>query len=105
MSAERRVLRYTVPVDDEWHRIDFDGYIVHVASRDPHFAEFWVTEAVVILHNQGVASYEAAKPDQRAWEFCVFGTGHPVDDGMYVGTALTLGGQLVWHLFKREVSP
>lgn len=38
--------------------------------------------------------------------FEVFGTGHPIyyDMGIertYIGTAQTLGGNLVWHIFER----
>lgn len=34
--------------------------------------------------------------------FRVFGTGHEVPGGwMYVGTAITHGGALVWHVFKK----
>lgn len=103
MSSERRVLRYPVPVDDAWHRIEFVGDIVHVDCRNPRVVEFWT----VPLH---VGSSRAAS----VREFCVYGTGHPVVDpdelpavvetGDYVGTALALDGAIVWHLFGREVS-
>lgn len=33
--------------------------------------------------------------------FVVEGTGHPIEhDGVYVGTAMSHGGALVWHIFE-----
>lgn len=35
-------------------------------------------------------------------EFCVVGTGNPAPDdlGRFIGTVMTLGGQLVFHVFE-----
>lgn len=46
MSA---VFRYEVPVDDQWHAIEFDGDIVHVAARDPGYVEFPVFYIDLVL--------------------------------------------------------
>lgn len=37
----------------------------------------------------------------RAYRFWIVGTGHPLPDraGRFVGTAVTHGGSLVWHVF------
>lgn len=105
----RSVLRYEVPVDDGWHQIDTLDDVVHVASRRADVVEFWATEPVLVRRTDTgncdfvSATYAAAPASRQAWEYRVFGTGHPVDDGLYVGTALVAGGALVWHLFKREV--
>lgn len=109
----RRVLRYEVPVDDQWHRVDLDvhDYIVHVASRRADTVEFWATEPVDIRRTDTgggefvAINYTATAPSRGAYEYRVFGTGHEVEDGIYVGSAITAGGALVWHLFRREVQP
>lgn len=56
-----------------------------------------------------------AAPTVEAWYLCddgeplvkryfrVIGTGHQAPAGTYLGTAITRGGRLVWHLF--EVRP
>lgn len=88
-----RVLRYTVPVDDDWHEITLSGEILHVAIRSsqqmiaPDVVELW------------------ALADGNSFErrFRVFGTGQilPSDRAIeHVGTAFALGGELVWHLFE-----
>lgn len=79
----KRVLRYEVPVDDEVHAIH-SGPVVYVAARDPRIVEFWAID------------------DNKMWrEFTVLGTGHDApDDYEYVGTAITAGGALVWHLME-----
>lgn len=43
-----------------------------------------------------------AKPEWR--HFALRGTGHTFTDdaGVYIGTALMLGGSLVWHVFELE---
>lgn len=81
-----RVLRYGIPVDDRWHALQLSGPIVHVATRDPNLVELWA-----INTNE--------PPSTRG--FRVFGTGQPLPpDVAHIGTALTAGGQLVWHLFE-----
>jgi hypothetical protein len=84
-------LRYEVPVDDQWHRIDHLQDVVHVDCRDADVVEFWATDPV------------AVSAIKRHWEYRVFGTGQPDVEGSYVGTALSPSGLLVWHLFRREV--
>jgi hypothetical protein len=89
--AIRRVLRYEVPVDDEWHTIALADLSrpVHVGvARNPSVVEFWMIQ------------YGPPTIDQR---FRVFATGQPVE-GYYCGTAIVLTGgmPLVWHLFEKE---
>lgn len=108
-ATERRVLRHEVPVDDAWHRVDHAYSIVRVGCRQADVVEFWATENVGVRRvDTGnaefiSAEYVTAPLSRRAWEYRVFGTGHPVD-GLYVGTAVAPSGALVWHLFRREVS-
>ena len=88
----KRILRYEVPVDDQWHVHDLAGPIVHVAARDPRVVEFWAL-------------------DEDGWtrdsEFRVFGTGHPLPEGRLVhhGTVIVADGRLVWHLIEGRPVP
>lgn len=90
---KRSVWKLSVRVDDAWHLVSLPigAEIVHVACQRGVVSEvnFW---AVV----------DTAAP-QVARVFRVFGTGHTIEDirASYVGTALTAGGDLVWHLFER----
>jgi len=84
-----RVLRYEVPVDDQWHKISATRPL-HIGCRNPEIVEFWA----LALGGYYVREYR------------VFGTGHPIEepDATYVGT--TYAGamtEIVWHLFGREV--
>jgi hypothetical protein len=88
-ATDARVLRYEVPVDDEWHFHDLSGAILHVAARQPDVVEFW--------------AYSSGGPTlTRA--FTVFGTGHPLPEwatpDRHRGSVITAGGALVWHLFE-----
>jgi hypothetical protein len=88
----RRILRYEVPVDDEWHTFDLPrGPIVHVACRERAVVEFWQLDAG-----------DGLRLPPRA--FCVFGTGQPLPPaaGRHIGTAFDAGGALVWHLMEHD---
>jgi hypothetical protein len=92
--AERRILRYEVPVDDQWHVIDLPrGPILYVACRVADVVEFWALDAA-----DGITLTRA---------FRVFGTGQPLPRavGRHIGTAFAAGGRLVWHLMEHEVMP
>lgn len=83
-----RIYKYTVPVDDQDHRIELHGPILAVGSQSRGEVQFWA------MH------YDDLEPVPL--DFRVVGTGHPFPDGMlYVGTAMD--GPFVWHLLKREV--
>lgn len=83
-----RILRYEVPVDDQWHTVSGCSTPLHVDCREIDVVEFW--------------AWELQPPDRAIREFRVFGTGHPIDsDAWYAGTALTPGRRLVWHLMAR----
>lgn len=90
----RRILRYEVPVDDQWHRIDSPGRRVGpIAARRPDVVEFWSVQSDGSFGIDGTG------------EFRVYATGQLIDDdhAAYMGTAITANGALVWHLFKRDV--
>lgn len=85
-----RVRREVVPVDDEDHRKEVGlRSILHVATRSDDVVELW---------HEFTPSRDAG-----IWRtFRVFGTGQPIPKGyIHRGTALTPGGQFVWHLYER----
>lgn len=112
----QRVLRWEVPVDDDWHQIGA-GRALHVAARTHRnrpgdLVEVWTLE-------EG--------PDAGAWGeiegrfVTIVGTGHPVPaESYYIGSAVVPAfsvnetGQLrhplevesvaglMWHVFGRQ---
>jgi len=84
-----RIHRYEVPVDDQWHRIELTGPILHVGGRSVWMVEFW---ALTGIFHPG-----------RADQFRVYGTGHRLPPGgwKYVGTVVH--HELVWHLLTRRL--
>lgn len=85
-STSQRILRYKVPVDDQWHQLDLPGPIMHVATRRPDVVELWTSTV----------------GDAATRYFRVFGTGHEMPlNAAYVSTAIVPGGALVWHLMER----
>ncbi|HEY6114673.1 MAG TPA: hypothetical protein VI172_01830 [Candidatus Dormibacteraeota bacterium] len=101
MTTERqaRMLRYEVPVDDQWHTFDVPAMtrIQHLVSRRPEVVEFWA---------ELWEPLDGEEPLTTPRTFRVYGTGQPYDPRNldYKGTALAAGGQLVWHLFE-QVKP
>lgn len=83
----KRVCKWTVPVDDEVHLIG-NGKVVFVGCQyGPNSVQVWTEEAAVAPH--------ATRP------VAAFGTGHEIpDSSRHVGTAVTAGGSLVWHVFE-----
>lgn len=83
-----RILRYEVPVDDQWHLLPVVGAsVLHVGCRNQRIVEFWAREA------------EAG--DGEVLAFRVYGTGQPAPAAAhYEGTAIAPGGRLVWHLLS-----
>lgn len=82
-----RILRYEVPVDDEWHHVHAHDPL-YVGCRRTDIVEFWAWEI------------PDSAPVYR--EYRVVGTGHHVEEAVqYIGTAIAPGGSLVWHLVQR----
>ncbi|MFD3523875.1 hypothetical protein [Streptomyces sp. NPDC058653] len=85
-GAGGRILRFEVPVDDQWHAVQLPGPILHVACRKARSVELWALDS-------------GAPSEMRG--FRVFGTGQPLPARVsHAGTALAPGGQLVWHLME-----
>ncbi|WP_047891755.1 hypothetical protein [Micromonospora sp. RV43] len=91
---ERRIFRYEVPVDDQWHTRPLSGAIVQVGAQRADVVEFWA------FHFSGAP--------QLARRFRVFGTGQPMPDeaGTHVGAVVVAApfGRLVWHLMEHAQS-
>lgn len=111
----QRVLRWDVPVDDQWHEIGA-GYVAHVASRahkhrPGDLVEVWTVEEVADTQVTVTVPMRSVT---------VIGTGHQVpDDAEHIGTAVvptfrvvsgpTRGtvewiestAGLVWHVFAK----
>lgn len=85
----RRILRYEVPVDDQWHKVELTGRILHVACRKPGIVEFWAF---------------SGEEGPFTVQFTVVGTGHEIkdDETRYVGTTFDAHTKnLVWHLLGK----
>ena len=87
MADDRRMFRYTVPVDDKPWAFDLTGDPVAVANGATlDEVDFW-------------AEFTAGAP-KTPHRFQVFGTGHPLPPGgRWVGTCPRVSG-LVWHLYE-----
>jgi hypothetical protein len=85
----RRVFRTEIAVDDRWHTVPLRGPILHVATRGEDYVEIWHLEDSAVVQREGT--------------FRVYGTGEVLvlNTGKHVGTAITPGRSLVWHLFER----
>ena len=80
-----RVLKWSVPVDDQPHPIGA-GKVLHVECQNTATAvEVWTLEL-----------------DEPGTEFAqVFGTGQPLPGAAFkhIGSTVAAGGSLVWHVF------
>jgi hypothetical protein len=86
--SNRRMFRYTVPVDDRSHELALAGDPVAVAAASDGVVEFWAED-----HGEPKAIRD----------FRVFGTGHPLPDAaQWVGTCPRTESGLVWHLYEME---
>lgn len=90
-----RILRFEVPVDDQWHLLAVprgtigQPSVLHVFCRNERVVEFWSRES---NHGEVVA-------------FRVFGIGQPTPAAArYEGTAVAPGGRLVWRLLSASTA-
>ena len=87
-APDRRMFRYTIPVDDMPWTFDLTSGPVAVANGSTmDEGEFWAE------HTEGAP--------EVARQFRVFGTGHPLPpNARYIGTCPRTREGLVWHLFE-----
>jgi hypothetical protein len=71
--------------------------------------DVWMPDRAKIVHvavqgpSDDISLWYECDPDAPRVKatFVVHGTGHSIDhDGTYVGTVLTAGGSLVWHVYR-----
>lgn len=87
----KRMLKWDIPLDDEWHEIPKLTAGWHVAHQTEGFVTLW-TET----------DLGTADDTSRAR---VFGTGQPfANTCTYLGSAMDPRG-FVWHLIEAERSP
>lgn len=89
-----RMLRYEIPIDDEWHDIEGPWEILHYGCRRPDVVEFW-----------GLVSTGPYSAPLRTRRLRVFGTGQPIEGDFpsYQATVIAPGGALVWHVFRSSI--
>lgn len=81
MSA---VLKWTVPVDDEWHPIGSGPVALVAAQHGPRAVQVWTIEGRV-----NDVHFRSAK---------VIGTGQAIPESTeHIGS--TVAGEFVWHVF------
>lgn len=86
---DRKMFRFTVPVDDRTHTLTLTSDPVAVAARGEDVVEFWAE-----------SDPDAGLSDRA---FQVFGTGQSLpSDARWVGTCPRTPLGLVWHLYERE---
>jgi hypothetical protein len=89
---KRRILKWSVPVNDQWHRVG-RGRVVHVACQhnDPSVVQVWTEE------REGPSHPLDPMPLAR-----VFATGADLPDGgEHVGSTLVYEGRIVWHVLRK----
>lgn len=93
MSATRKVLKWTVAVDDREHPIGPGKVCLVACQNGSNAVQVWTEEEVTDNGNGPVRDPRAA---------VVIGTGHKAPDGWeHIGSALAAGGALVWHLYAQ----
>jgi hypothetical protein len=89
MSIAMRILKWTLAVTDRQHvSMPYGATILQVANQN---------DAIVLW-----ALCEETEVRERR-TFAIHGTGHSISDATgygFLGTVLTSGGALVWHVFE-----
>lgn len=88
----RTIYKYTIPVDGQEHLLSLPQYTM-IVNVDKHPKRSDAVSAWALI-------YDTNMPHESR-TFIVSGTGQPVDpDWSYIGSAVTLDGSLVWHLWE-----
>lgn len=83
----RFLCRHELPVDSRRHVLGVRGEIVCVTARGLDRVDVWV------MHDTGLPAVDRV--------LRVVGSGDPLDDDLvYVGTAPTRDGAVVWHVME-----
>lgn len=79
-----RVLKWNVPVDDKYHEIGSGKVCLVACQNGPDTVQVWTEESEEVTLGSAI----------------VVGTGHPVPDFTeHIGSVVTAGGALVWHVY------
>lgn len=82
----RRVLKWTVPVDDHAHEVGSGPVCLVACQTSAEQVQVWTLESDATLG--------------RTWLAQVYGTGHDVPEGaLHLGSVMAADGALIWHLF------
>ena len=85
-----RILKWKLPVDDQWHPVPNPFQHCAVDYHDPGVV--WI--------------YGVDQEEMDPWEMRVFGTGHEIPDGTsWISTVRHDPTGLVWHVLVRQVEP
>ena len=79
------VWKYELPIaDEQWIAMPHGAELLHVAEQYGK-----------------VALWARVTPSERGIERLILirGTAHPIETQPYIGTVVTAGGSLVWHIF------
>jgi hypothetical protein len=92
----RAVWKYPLQLIDEPQRVltPADAQLVHVDGQH---------DVPCLWFEVNAGDPNAPLPSSTNFEhwFVVHGTGHPIEHGgVFVGTAITYGGDLVWHVYE-----
>ena len=83
-----RVLRWSVHVDDKFHPIGSGKVVLVACQYGPSVVQVWTEE----------------KDEPVMRSAMVIGTGDDAPDFTeHVGSALTAGGSIVWHVYAKEI--
>ena len=89
----RRMLRWQVPVDDEWHEFPIVNKIVMAET---------VYEPVSVLDSFHVDVWAEKSPYPGGVELRVFGTGYEIPEGaQHVVSAPRHSSGLVFHVYRK----
>ena len=95
---ERKVFKYSVPMDHQWHEINMPPSVEKILNADcqqnTDSVQFWV-EVTVWPELQREDHPHCPR------KFKVFPTGATIPEGcLHRGTVMAMGGVFVWHLYE-----
>lgn len=92
----RRVWKIDVAVDDQvhTHKLPKLSTVLHTACQHGNALPGLPSGIVQVWFEV----FDDEPLEERS--FVVHGTGHPIEQGHYVGTGFDAGGALVWHVYE-----
>lgn len=84
----KRVLKWTVPVDDREHLIGSGKVVLVECQHDSTVATVWTEEVGAEPRLRKARAFATGQPLENSWE--------------HVGSCMTPNGVLVWHVFGEK---